>query len=110
MTTPPKLVYDSNTYLTLSLPTGSSLPAVPSQSDTTDSPTSTHSSSELRNFLTYVGPVGQLSDSHIFSLPIPTANPPQEEVKDVQKWLEQQKGVTDVEVLIPKMRSGRKTF
>ncbi|KAI5477353.1 hypothetical protein MNV49_006495 [Pseudohyphozyma bogoriensis] len=128
---PPKLVYDTKTYLTLSLATSPSALSLATQhalqpsgddSDELDSPSSlahsqhssssqtstSSSSSSLRSALEYVGPVGALEGEHIYSLPVPTTNPPKPEVKDVKQWLEGQDGVQAVEVMVPKQRASRK--
>ncbi|KAK4700676.1 hypothetical protein P7C70_g5567, partial [Phenoliferia sp. Uapishka_3] len=118
MSAPPNLTYGTKTYLTLStsspshvLPTSSSdsdadSPTSASNSQSSQSSQSSHlSTSSLLASLAYVGPVGALPNDHIFSLPIPTQDPPQEEVREVKKWLEMADGVQNVEVMLPKKRS-----
>ena len=109
---PPKLNYASKTYLTCS--TSAPSLVVPSSSDSDpDSPSSashsqqssSSSGSSLLASLAYVGPVGSLPNDHIFSVPVPTTDPPQDAVREVQKWLEHAEGVRNVEVMVPKKRS-----
>ncbi|KAL8284041.1 hypothetical protein RQP46_005154 [Phenoliferia psychrophenolica] len=113
---PPKLTYESKTYLTCSTSTPSLI--LPSSSDSDlDSPTSSSSGSHsqdssnsstgssLLSSLTYVGPVGSLPNDHIFSLPVPTQTPLPDDVQEVKRWLENAEGVRNVEVMVPRKRS-----
>lgn len=111
---PPKLNYSSQTYLTCSTSSPSLVvPSSSSDSDPDSPSTSTHSQdstagstgSTLLSSLTYVGPVGSLPDAHIFSIPVPTMDPPQDAVRQVKHWLEHAEGVRDVEVMLPRKRS-----
>ena len=118
---PPQLSYQSKTYLTLSTTTPSlvlasssnasdSDPDSPSsqthsQSSSTSSASSTHAT--LLSSLAYVGPVGSLPNSHIFSLPVPSENPPREDVNEVKRLLEGTEGVKEVEVMVPRRRAKR---
>ncbi|KAH8926202.1 hypothetical protein BT69DRAFT_1317568 [Atractiella rhizophila] len=90
---------------------------IPDDSSVTDSPKtlsrdltrSTHSSTSSSSsapseILTYVGLVGQLDNEHLYCLPKPTKNPPDEETLDCKKWLESIPGVKRVEVMIPRKR------
>ncbi|KAM0747602.1 hypothetical protein T439DRAFT_359383 [Meredithblackwellia eburnea MCA 4105] len=118
---PPKLTYNNKTYLTLSTHTPSSVLLSSSNTDDSDpdSPVSGHSQSQssttstssstgssLLSSLSYVGPVGQLPNDHIYSIDVPTTNPPTEEVKSVKKWLERNvDGVSNVELMMPRKRA-----
>ncbi|GAA5886155.1 hypothetical protein JCM16303_000068 [Sporobolomyces ruberrimus] len=112
---PPKLDYSHSTYLTIStkVPPESILP-LPSSPTSSFSQSSQGSSqgsaSDLggANTLSYVGPVGQLADEHIYEVHgVPSSNPPAREVQDVKKWLQEKDGVKAVEVMVPQQRSRR---
>ena len=91
----------------LVLPSASdSDPDSPSSAGHSQGSSSTSSTgSNLLSSLAYVGPVGSLPNDHIFSLPVPTQDPLPDEVRQVQRWLEQAEGVQNVEVMIPKKRN-----
>ncbi|GAA5929073.1 uncharacterized protein JCM15063_004041 [Sporobolomyces koalae] len=112
---PPKLDYSNSTYLTIStrVPPESILPspASPSHSSFSQSSDSSSQGSDLSTSLSYVGPVGQLSNEYIYELHgVPSSNPPAREVQDVKRWLQEKEGVCAVEVMMPQTRSRRQHF
>lgn len=112
---PPHLTYESHSYLTVSTSAPSLLvpfqPSSPSNSSPSNSQILSPSTSDdglpdLHTSLEYVGPVGVLDSKHIYSVPVPSENPPRPEVQEVRRWL-QRIGVKNVDIMVPKQRRVR---
>ncbi|GAA6014095.1 hypothetical protein JCM11491_004101 [Sporobolomyces phaffii] len=114
---PPKLDYSHSTYLTIStqvppesiLPPPSSPTSSFSQSSQESSRGSSTDAGNPHTALSYVGPVGQLANEHIYELSgVPSSDPPARQAEDVKQWLAAREGVKGVEVMVPQTRHRRR--
>lgn len=124
---PPKVDYESNTYLTINSLSSTRINDLnnsiafennnnnnsinelnPSSQRSTSSSSnstlnSTTSSNSIISSLTYLGHVGELPNDYLYSIPIPS-NQPSELVNEVKTWLKNQDGISQVEIMIPKLK------
>jgi len=89
---PPKLDYNSNVYLAVTLPSSSTFLSQP------------QTLADRHHLLTHVGQVGQLDDIHMYSVPKADWQQNQDEVLSL---LRAQAGVGRVDVQIPAQRTRR---
>lgn len=99
---PPKLTFDSHTYLSVLLSTPPPTSLTQPQTPILTSPVP----------ISYVSPVGALSDEHLFAVDLPAGGQAWKDVeRDVLRALKEQEGVRKVKVLDPpKQRVKRDEF